>query len=160
LVIEEGDDGQWRPGAAEPQSETTFSTPVEFGDERCFAVQSLSVSGNVAVEGAISPATCLTAVDTFPPAAPASLVLVQEGTSVTLTWGAVQAPDLAGYLVLRSEGAEGPLVPLFEVPIRATTYRDTTVTAGATYTYVVRAVDDAPAANASDLSPREPIAVR
>jgi len=85
---------------------------------------------------------------------------VQEGTAVTLIWSAVEAADLAGYQVLRGEGPDGAMAPLTGGLLSATTYRDTTVEPGVTYRYAVRAVDSAPAANASGLSPIEAITVR
>jgi hypothetical protein len=159
-VLERDADGDWAELGAEPIAEASFTTPVVFEKERCFAVQSVRVAEHVTVEGAVSAPACLTAVDTYPPPAPASLVLLQEGADVTIMWDAVAAGDLAGYIVLRGDGPDGALAPLFETPLAATMFRDATVETGATYSYAIQAVDSSPAANASAVSPREVIAVR
>ena len=159
-VLERERDGDWVQLTAEPTAEATFTTPVMFATERCFAVQAVRAADQVTIEGAVSSPVCLTAVDTYPPPVPDSVVLLQEGTGVTIMWEAVEAADLAGYIVLRGDGPDGALTPLFDTPVAATTFRDTTVSTGATYSYAVQAVDAAPAANASDVSPREVIAVR
>lgn len=159
-VLERGADGSWRAVTPEPVTGGTFDRPVRFGEETCLAVQAVLTDGNVTSEGAPSSPVCVTPVDTYPPPAPASLQLVQEGTAVTLIWSAVEAADLAGYQVLRGEGPDGAMAPLTGGLLSATTYRDTTVEPGVTYRYAVRAVDSAPAANASGLSPIEAITVR
>jgi fibronectin type 3 domain-containing protein len=50
--------------------------------------------------------------------------------------------------------------PLMRDPVTTTIYRDETVTAGATYTYSVYAVDRATPSNVSQQSNRETITVR
>jgi fibronectin type 3 domain-containing protein len=85
--------------------------------------------------------TCVTPVDTFPPAAPTSLRAVAGEHVVSLIWDANREADLAGYLVLRSELPDGALVPLTPEPITDTTFNDTTVKSGVRYAYVVVAVD-------------------
>ena len=57
--------------------------------------------------------------------------------------------------MLRGDGATANLQPLMRTPIQETTYRDTTVAAGQTYTYAVYAVDTAPTPNVSPLSDRQ-----
>jgi fibronectin type 3 domain-containing protein len=137
-----------------------FTLPVEFGREFCVGVQAVQVSGPVSVEGMMSDRVCTTPVDRYPPPVPGGLRVVQEGTVVTLIWDAVTASDLAGYVVLRGDGVDSALVPLVSEPLTATTYRDTTAVAGATYSYGVYSVDTSPAANVSALSTRETITVR
>src|SRR5690606_39272822 len=153
-------DGDWVQLTAEPTAEATFTTPVMFATERCFAVQAVRAADQVTIEGAVSSPVCLTAVDTYPPPVPDSVVLLQEGTGVTIMWEAVEAADLAGYIVLRGDGPDGALTPLFDTPVAAATFRDTTVSTGATYSYALQAVDAAPPANDSVVAPREVIAVR
>ena len=74
-----------------------------------------------------------------------------------MIWDANTEADLAGYLVLRATSADETLQPLTPAPIRDTVYRDTTVTAGAEYVYVVVAVDSAPTPNRS--KPSSPVRV-
>jgi len=141
-----------------PVTATTFSAPVVFGRAQCFAVAALMVTGPVTVEGPPSAPACVTPVDRFPPAAPAGLQAVQEGSAVTLIWSAVDAPDLAGYIVLRADMGTETFQPLQRAPVPETTYRDTTVRAGATYLYTVIALDKT--GNPSEQSNRQTITVR
>jgi hypothetical protein len=145
----------------EPVAAGAFSRPAEFDRELCVAVQAVQVTGRVSIEGPLSDRVCITPVDRYPPPVPGGLRAVQEGNAVTLIWEAVEAADLAGYIVLRGDGSSTTaLVPLLRSPIQATTYRDTTAVAGATYSYAVYAVDASPAANVSALSERQAITVR
>jgi fibronectin type 3 domain-containing protein len=97
-------------------------------------------------------------VDTFAPPAPGGLFAAQEGTGVVLRWTASEAPDLAGYLVLRGDGTGETLSQLFKTPIDGTRYVDTAIVPGATYVYAVVAVDRA--ANRSGESGRQQVTVR
>jgi hypothetical protein len=143
-----------------PVTEPRFSLPVEFGRERCFTVRAVLVAGAATVEGPPSAVQCATAVDRYPPPAPTELRAIQEGTAITLTWNPSDAADLAGYVVLRGDAAGTNLQPLVKEPIREPTYRDSTVQAGATYTYSVYAVDNAPTPNVSQQSDRQLVTVR
>src|SRR5919106_1387247 len=71
------------------------------------------VTGAAPVEGAAAGLVCITPGDVFPPAAPANLTAVAGTGAVSLIWDAVDAPDLAGYLVLRGEAPGDKLLPLF-----------------------------------------------
>lgn len=136
------------------------SFPVEFGKEICVAVRPSIVTGRVTVEGPLSRPACLTAVDRYAPPAPSGFQAVQEGTGVLLSWSAVTASDLAGYVVLRGADSGDSLQPLMRTPIKETTYRDTTVKPGVTYFYAVYAEDTAAPANVSQLSGRQTVTVR
>lgn len=144
----------------DPVTAAELSVPVEFGREICVSVRAIETAGPVTVAGVASEPSCLTPVDRYPPATPTGLQAVQEGQAVTLLWNAVQARDLAGYLVLRGAPGDTELAVLTSAPIRETTYRDTTVQVGGTYVYAVQAVDTASPPNASAPSVRETIAVR
>ena len=137
-----------------------FTMPVTFGREVCVSVRAIQVSGAVSVEGNRVDPVCVTPVDRYPPPVPTGLRVIQEGTVVTVIWDGVEAPDLAGYLVLRAAAAEAVMVPLLRDPVMETTYRDTTAVAGQSYSYAVYSVDTSPAANVSALSVRETITVR
>jgi fibronectin type 3 domain-containing protein len=138
-----------------PLTETRFEDArMEFGVERCFQVRTRETIGTFVIESAGSPMTCVTPVDTFAPAAPQKLFGVSSEGTVNLLWDPNSEADLAGYLVLRGEGAGEKLQQLTKAPITETTYRDTTVQAGTTYVYVVVAVDKA--GNVSAQSNRSP----
>lgn len=143
-----------------PLAAPGLEIPVEFAREVCVVVQSLEVTGAVTIAGATTAPVCLTPVDQYPPPSPTGVRVVQEGQAVTVIWTAVDASDLAGYVVLRGSGTDAPLTPLMRDPVRETTYRDATVEPGGTYTYAVYAVDSAPSPNASALSEPETITVR
>jgi hypothetical protein len=144
----------------EPLSAAEFALPMQFGKPVCLAVKATRVTGAVRAEGVPSAPVCVTPADRFPPPAPSGLQAVQEGAAVTLIWTQVEAADLAGYVVLRGDGATGSLQPLMRTPIRDVTYRVTTAQVGQTYTYAVYAVDSSPAANVSQLSDRQTIVIR
>ena len=88
------------------------------------------------------------------PPAPTGLVAFPGEGGIGLTWDAVTAADLAGYLVLRGEGADDTLRPITPEPLTATTFTDATARAGVRYTYAVLAVDRATPANRSKESNR------
>lgn len=148
------------PVTPKPIAESRYAEPVQFGTERCFVVRALLVRGNTTLEGPPSLPACLTAVDRFPPAAPATLQAIQEGASVALIWARVEAADLAGYVVLRGEGGGENMQPLVGAPVPGTSYRDETVKPGVAYVYAVYAQDRAMPPNVSQLSPRQTVLVQ
>jgi hypothetical protein len=137
----------------QPLAARTFTdSGIEFGAERCYDVRLVTTEGTVVVESAPSPPACITPSDTFPPPAPASLAAVAGEGVISLIWEGVGSADLAGYVVLRGDAPAGELTPLFEAPVRETTYRDTTAKPGARYVYAVVAVDRAAPPNRSAMS--------
>jgi hypothetical protein len=143
-----------------PVTGAEFTLPVEFGRERCFVVRTLAITGKVTLESAPGDPVCVTPVDRFAPPVPANLQAIQEGTAVILIWTAVEANDLAGYIVLRGDGAGENMQPLVSAPVESTTYRDTTARPDATYVYAVYAQDKATPPNISQLSNRQTVMVR
>jgi hypothetical protein len=143
-----------------PQDAARFELPVQFGLARCFTVRAVDVRGAVAIVGDPSPPVCVTPQDHFPPPAPTGLLAVAGDGAIELVWTGVTAPDLAGYVVLRGDGATGTPQRLTPTPVAGTSYRDTTVRAGATYVYAVMAVDTATPPNASAPSNQQVVAAR
>ena len=138
-----------------PLTEPTFADPrTDFGRRRCYEVRTIRREAGISIESEPTPLTCVDLVDTFPPAPPKSLAAVASDGSINLIWEPNTEKDLAGYLVLRGESADGSLSPLTKEPIQETTYRDTTVRPGVTYVYAVVAVDNAPTPNTSEYSNR------
>jgi hypothetical protein len=127
---------------------------VEYGIERCFGVRMLDVVAGSPIESELSPARCVTMVDTFAPAAPRSLAAVAGEGSISLIWEANSESDLMGYVVLRGEAGDATLKPLTATPIKETTYRDETARPGVRYAYAVQAVDAYKPANVSAESNR------
>jgi hypothetical protein len=85
--------------------------------------------------------TVVASSDTTPPATPTGLTVVTASPAgITLRWNAVTGdPTLYGYEVRRSSVAGGPYTTI--ATVTGVEYTDTTITQGATYYYVVRAVD-------------------
>ena len=143
-----------------PLTTGTFAMPIQFGRERCLVVQTFIAAAGALVDGARSGVTCVTPADTFPPPAPTKLAATVDSGAVTLTWTPVVSADLAGYVVLRGDATGIDMRPLQRDPIRETTFRDTTVQPGQTYTYSVYAADNAPTPNISQQSNREVVTAR
>jgi hypothetical protein len=143
-----------------PISASQFTLPVAFDKTRCFVVRTVdTLTGSIVMESAASAPVCVTPKDTFPPPAPTELRAF-GGAGVVLTWTGVEAPDLAGYVVLRGEGAGDNMQPLNTTPITDTTFSDTTVKSGVTYVYAVIAVDNSPQHNPSAQSNKQTIVAR
>lgn len=86
--------------------------------------------------------------DLVPPPAPASVTALLETKVVRLIWDPVEAPDLAGYRVYRSEGIghENDIrdigtVPLVNEIVTATTISDPNANLGIAYRYGIAAID-------------------
>lgn len=133
---------------------TKFEQPVAFGKRACFVVRSVLGTAPVAVESGPSAEACVTPADTFPPPAPSGLVALASPGSINLSWDAVTAADLAGYIVLRGDGSGDRLQPLMTSPVTGTSFNDDTAKAGVRYFYAVVAVDKAVPANRSNESNR------
>ena len=133
----------------------------DYGKTYAYAVRSVVQVQGIALESGDSPLVVLTPRDTFPPAAPQSLVVAVlpgaagEGKVVDLSWSINLETDLAGYRVYRSEqeGTKGELLTKELLPTPA--YRDTSVHNGQKYWYSVTAVDKA----GNESVPSAPIAV-
>jgi hypothetical protein len=127
---------------------------VEFGTEECFALRSVQKVAGIDLESELSPPSCVTPHDTFPPAVPKGLTVVAGAGTMNLSWDANTEADLAGYLVLRGEAPDDKLSPLTPAPIADTSFSDTTVRRGRTNVYEVVAVDKQPQPNQSAPSNR------
>lgn len=131
------------PLTATPISTGTWSTPVVFGVERCFTVRRIQRDGQVSIESAAGGPVCVTPVDTYPPPTPGEPRGVAQPGQITVEWDAVTAADLAGYLVLRGDGAGGRLQQLTTTPLTEPRYVDATAQVDTSYVYVIVAVDKA-----------------
>jgi len=149
-----------RPGAyglqpvnAAPQSETRFQdTGVQNETTYYYIVRSVTGDRPPWRESADSPEVAVTLRDLVPPAPPRGLVAVPGAGAVALAWEANTEADLLGYVVYRREPPLLVPVRLTETPIGRTTFTDGTVRPGATYLYVVTAVDRSARRNESDPS--------
>lgn len=69
---------------------------------------------------------------------PRHLRAISADSQITLAWNASSEPALQGYHVYRAPTPAGPFARLTEDPLTATTFTDSNVTAGQTYTYLAR----------------------
>ena len=90
----------------------------------------VDILNGVHVRGPASPMACASFEDTFAPGPPGRLDAVATPGTISLIWEGSDAPDLAGYVVLRAEAGNATLTALYTDPIIATSYRDETVRAG------------------------------
>jgi glycosidase/chitodextrinase len=82
--------------------------------------------------------------DQTPPAAPTALTAKSRGaTSIGLSWTAPGDADLYGYVIYRSTTPGGAGVEVGRTDAATTKFVDTGLTTGATYYYVVKALDQA-----------------
>ncbi|GAA0510515.1 hypothetical protein Ade02nite_46150 [Paractinoplanes deccanensis] len=93
--------------------------------------------------GSSAPVSASVAIpkDTTPPAKPGSLKVTAATGGITLSWSAVTAADLSGYLVYRAASSSGAYGLLTPSPLTATTYTDPAAPSGAPSFYRVTAVD-------------------
>jgi predicted small lipoprotein YifL len=133
-----------RPLTDAPIGATAFSQDgITLGTQRCFYVRAVDIVNGIHVRGPASPVGCASFADTFAPPPPRELVAVAVPGGVNLIWEPAEAPDLAGYVVLRGEAGGATLTPLMTDPVTTPSYRDHTTTAGVRYVYAVVAVDRA-----------------
>lgn len=105
----------------------------------------LTLSVALLLSGSLLTGCGLVGSDSTPPDPPAELSGNSQDGAVELNWGAVEADDLNGYNVYRSESEIGnvsDLSPINSERLSDTTYTDEEVTNGTTYYYLVTALDD------------------
>ncbi len=128
----------------EPRKETTFRDPTAVNDTTYFyIVRAVDHPASPWREGPDSGEASATPRDKTPPERPAGLTVVPGVHRVFLTWSENKEPDLAGYNVYRSFKSGADHVRLNDKPVLRTTYSDESVKTGATYYYIVTAVDKA-----------------
>lgn len=136
-------------------------TSFDFGKTYVYIVRSETPAEGNTLESDDSAPAMVTPRDTFPPAAPQSIVAavlpgVASGSLlVDLSWSISVESDLAGYRVYRSE-REGMLGQVLNPDLLLTpSLRDTSVEPGHRYWYSVTAVDRA----GNESTPSAPLAV-
>ena len=135
------------PVNTSPVSVTTFTDNPPYGPHDYF-VTALAAAGAPRVESEPSSIVSVTFKDLVPPPPPTGLTALVETGAVRLVWDPVDASDLAGYKVYRTEGTGiDQLRPIGTIPLTpvqlltATNYRDTSVNHGISYYYEVVSVD-------------------
>jgi hypothetical protein len=135
------------PVNTSPVSSATYTDNPPYGQHDYF-VTALAAVAPPRVESDPSSAVSVTFKDLVPPPPPTGLTALVETAGVRLVWDSVDAPDLAGYKVYRTEGTGiEQLRPIGTLPltpiqlVTATNYRDTSVSRGISYYYEVVSVD-------------------
>ena len=128
---------------AKPLTDLRFvDSRIEWGARRCYTIRAVQSVGGLTVESEAPPPACTTLVDTFAPLAPSGLEAIASEGAISLIWDPTEAPDLAGYLVLRGQAGSGTLTPVTSSPIAEASFRDI-VPPGERFVYAVQAVDTA-----------------
>ncbi|MEA2163115.1 MAG: hypothetical protein QOK37_1242 [Thermoanaerobaculia bacterium] len=134
------------PVNASPATTITYTDQPPYGPHDYF-VTAVASAGPPRIESEPSAAASVTFKDLVPPSPPAGLAALVETGAVRLVWDPVDAPDLAGYKIYRTEGTGidvlrvAGTIPLTPALLTATNYRDTSVNHGISYYYEVVAVD-------------------
>ncbi|HYK01085.1 MAG TPA: hypothetical protein VE974_04970 [Thermoanaerobaculia bacterium] len=129
-----------------PVKGNSYTDTPSYGDH-AYRVSAVALSGTPTIQSAPSTPVWVTFKDLMPPPAPASLETLIEPDAVRLVWNAVEAGDLAGYRLYRTEGVghetqirEAGTIPLGGV-MTETYFRDARTDPGIAYRYAVTAVD-------------------
>ncbi len=112
-----------------------------YGTPLVYTVRAV-LATNPKVEGLPAEELAVIYRDIYPPGAPSHLDALSEGSRVRLVWSPVDAPDLAGYIVLRAEGSAAP-ERLTKDPVVDPFFTDEAVGQGKRYRYTVVAIDRA-----------------
>jgi len=119
------------------RNEYTDAPPYGTYDYRVTAV---AAAGPPRIESDRSAPVEATFKDLVPPPPPASLTALVETRVIRLVWDAVDASDLAGYNVYRTEKA-GRVKFTYGLPIKQTFFLDESLLPGIEYYYSVTSVD-------------------
>jgi len=129
-----------------PVKAATYTDAPEYGEHE-YRVAAVASTGPPLIQSALSEPVRVTFKDLMPPPAPASLDTLIETNAVRLVWSAVEAPDLAGYRLYRTEGMgqESHIKEIGTIPlgpiVTETTFVDARVNPGIAFRYEVAAVD-------------------
>jgi hypothetical protein len=134
------------PVNASPVTAITYTDQPPYGPHDYF-VTAVAAPGPPRIESEPSAVAGATFKDLVPPPPPGALTALVETGAVRLVWDPVDAPDLAGYKIYRTEGTGidvlrvAGTIPLTPQLLTATNYRDTSVNRGISYFYEVVSVD-------------------
>ncbi|HYI09486.1 MAG TPA: hypothetical protein VEK57_10485 [Thermoanaerobaculia bacterium] len=116
--------------------------------EHEYRLSAVATTGPPLVQSSISEPVRTTFKDLVPPPVPTELTPLVEPSNVRLVWNPVEAADLAGYKVYRTEGQghgtnirEIGTIPLHNELLTVTNYIDTGVNPGIAFRYSVTAID-------------------
>jgi len=136
--------------AGETRDRAWVDTAAEYGVRYEYRVQAILPAGDGIAESEWSAPAAITPQDRFAPPPPTGLTAVAALGSIELVWETVEAGDLAGYRVYRSDGGpEQAVSDLLEAPA----FSDRNVAGGKRYRYRVTAVDR----NGNESEPSAPV---
>lgn len=137
----------WTKITTNPVQGTSYTaTPLTNGFAFQFSVVAIDTDGN---ESDRSATVTATPADHEAPPMPSGVTAQAGNASAEVSWNAVSASDLAGYLVWSGPTASGPWTQLTANPVNVVTYPATNLTNGDDYFFAVESVDTSPAANKS-----------
>ena len=132
-----------------PVTATTYVDTPGYGEHE-YRVAAVAAAGPPLVQSDLSAPTKADFRDLVAPPAPASVTPLVEPNAIRLLWDPVEAPDLAGYRIYRTEGMghgteirEVGTITLVQDPITETTWLNKPVSLGLAFRYAVTAVDQA-----------------
>ena len=120
---------------------------IQFGKSYVYTVRSVAQYPDLQIESLDSPPISVSPLDTFPPSAPQSLVVVlvpAQGAApayLDLSWSISAENDIAGYNIYRSEMEGAPGQKQNPELLRTPAFRDMNIKPGQRYFYTVTAVD-------------------
>jgi len=128
-----------------PVKSPTYTDTPPYGEHE-YRVTAVATTGPPLVQSEASGPARVAFRDQVAPPAPASVTALTETKLVRLLWEAVDAPDLAGYKLYRTEGMGDPIreigtIALAHNIVKETTYVDTGADLGISYRYGVAAID-------------------
>ncbi len=112
-------------------STSHLDTSVVAGTTYLYTVKAVDAANNISAASNAASVTIPQPVVTLP--APTNLVATVSGGKVTITWNAVVDSRVTGYNIYR-DGA-------YKLSMTTRSYTDSSVTAGATYIYTIKAFD-------------------
>jgi hypothetical protein len=134
------------PVNTSPVKGAPYTDTPPYGPHDYF-VTALAAPGPTRIESDPSAVAGATFKDLVPPPPPTGLAALVETGAVRLVWDPVDAPDLAGYKIYRTEGTGieqlriAGVITLTAQLVTATNYRDLAVNRGISYYYEVVSVD-------------------
>jgi len=135
------------PINATPTNGMTYVDTPPYGDHE-YRVAAVANAGPPVLQGDLSAPAKVRFKDFVPPPAPASITPLIEENAVRLIWDPVEATDLAGYRLYRTEATghdenrkEIGTTNVFAGEIKETQYTDKAVNLGIAYRWAVVSVD-------------------
>ncbi|HET8798000.1 MAG TPA: hypothetical protein VFO89_09935, partial [Thermoanaerobaculia bacterium] len=132
------------PINAAPVKEETYTDVPPYGEHE-YRISAVAAEG---IQSDLSAPVRATFKDLVPPPAPATITALLETNAVRLLWEPVEAGDLAGYRVYRTEGVghennirEIGTLPLVNEIVTTTTITDPNPNLGIAYRYGVASID-------------------